>query len=169
MGYFFWGEGVTFWPVCLWLPDGTKETEPCSGASWGPGGLVVRPGMHLPCPSCLFFASVASGSSVHTSVTGDKSLTCLPCRPDCLVLPGQKQRQKKRKGGSESTGQQFVPSMPRSLPVAGRLGWALQSPHGLCLSIFKLLDKSTSLFKDYSSLRQFIVSFGSKIWPYFIN
>lgn len=168
MGYFFWGEGVTFWPVCLWLPDGTKETEPCSGASWGPGGLMVRPGMHLPCPSCLFFASVASGSSVHTSVTGDKSLTCLPCRPHCLVLPGQKQTKEEKRREREHRAA-VCPQYAPSLPDAGRLGRALQSPHGLCLSIFKLPDKSTSLFKDYSSLRQFIVSFGSKIWPYFIN
>lgn len=54
--------------------------------------------------------------------------------------------------GTKGPGQQLVRGVLWSLPIAGRLGPALQSPHGLCLSIFKLPDKPTSLFKTYPSL-----------------
>lgn len=65
--------------------------------------------------------------------------------------------------GTKGPGQQLVRGVLWSLPIAGRLGPALQSPHGLCLSIFKLPDKPTSLFKTYPSLWQLTVSCGSKI------
>jgi hypothetical protein len=59
--------------------------------------------------------------------------------------------------------------VPLSLLGAGRLGLALQSPYTLCLSTFKLPDKSTSLFKNDFSLRQFKASYSSKMLPYFKN
>lgn len=34
-----WGCCYCVAPVCLWLPEGTKKTDPCSRVSWGQWGL----------------------------------------------------------------------------------------------------------------------------------
>lgn len=122
-GYFFGGRvgGNHFLARLSVTADGTKETEPCSRASQGPGPLAVRPGNHLP-PT---FRPILCCCSLQFTL---QSLVTSPLSALLASLLGTRRIEKQwqeKEGRMEGSGQQLVPSILWSWPGPPVSTWSM--------------------------------------------
>lgn len=140
-------------PVCLWLPDGKKDSDPAQELLGDGRGMHCPP---FPVCSLLLPPRRRLQFTLQSLVTSPPQV----CPADLAAWCPQDR---------ETVTKEVAPVCPRLSWVPAGLAWP-SNLHTLHLSIFKLSDKSTSLFKDDFSPRQFKASYGSEMRrPYFIN